>query len=87
MKEPTPKIDLEISDVADIQSLSEKELKLVPYDKKKWQCCVANCNRYANIKYYGPNAPILYRGDWVDISDKIFFCPTQAIQFEAWRRN
>jgi hypothetical protein len=83
VKEPIPHIDLELSDVADIQSLSLDELKLVPFDKKKWQCCIDNCKRYTNIKYYGSGIPVYWQGQWVDIADKIFFCPTHWKLYKA----
>lgn len=83
MKEPIPNIDLELSDVTDIQSLSPAELKLVPFDKKKWYCCVEGCNRYTNVKYYGPGAPVLCHGFWEDVTDRIFFCPNHWKQYKA----
>jgi hypothetical protein len=83
MKEPIPKMELEMSDVADIKSLSEGELKLVPFDKRKWQCCVKGCKRYTNVKYYGPDAPIHWQGQWVDIQDQIFFCSLHWKQYKA----
>jgi hypothetical protein len=83
VKEPIPHIDLELSDVAHIQSLTPDELKLVPFDKKKWQCCVEGCNRYTNVRYYGPDTPVYWQGQWVDLSDQIFFCPIHWKQYKA----
>lgn len=87
MKEPIPKIELELSDVTDIQNLSEEELKLVPFDKKKWQCCVEGCKRYTNVKYYGPDTPVYWRGQWEDLTDSIFFCCLHFKQFKASGRD
>lgn len=83
MKEPAPKIDLELSDVADIQSLSPDELKLVPFDKKKWQCCIEGCKRFTNVKYYGPDTPVYWQGQWENLSDRIFFCHIHWKQYKA----
>src|ERR1051325_35886 len=87
MKEPIPHIDLELSDVADIQSLSAEELKLVPFDKKKWQCCVNGCKRYTNVKYYGPDTPVYWQEQWEDLKDRIFFCPNHWKQYKASGEN
>jgi hypothetical protein len=83
MKEPIPKIDLEMSDVADIQSLSEKELKLVPFDKRKWVCGVAGCSKYTSIKDYGISPQYNWRGIWVDISAEFFLCAIHFKQYKA----
>lgn len=83
MKEPIPDIDLQLSDVADIKSLSPDELKLVPFDKKKWHCCIDDCKRYTNVRYYGSDTPVYWQGQWVDISDQIYFCPTHWRQYKA----
>lgn len=74
MKEPIPKIELDISDVSDIQTLSKEELSMVPCDKRKWLCCVNECSRFTSVNYYGPNIPVLWRGNWVDLESSIFFC-------------
>ena len=87
MKEPIPHIDLELSDVVDIQSLSADELKLVPFDKKKWQCCVDGCNRFTNVKYYGPDTPVFWQRQWVNLKDQIFFCPINSEQYTASGEN
>lgn len=83
MKEPVPALNLELSDVTDIQQLSDKELALVPFDKKKWQCCVGECKRYTNVKYYGSDTPVYWQGQWEDLKDRIFFCPIHWKQYKA----
>jgi hypothetical protein len=83
MKEPMPKMDLELSDVTDIQKLSKEELALVPFDKKKWQCCIESCKRFTNVKYYGPDTPAYWQGEWHDLTNRIFFCPIHWKLFKA----
>lgn len=83
MKELMPAMDLQLSDMAGIQSLSVDELKLVPFDKKKWQCCIENCKRFTNVKYYGLDAPVYWQGQWEDLRDRIFFCPAHWKLYKA----
>lgn len=87
MREPMPKVDLEISDMTDIQQLSNEELALVPFDKKKWLCSVEGCKRYTNVKYYGPDTPIYWQGQWEHITDRIFFCPVHWKLYKASGEN
>lgn len=83
MKEPIPKIDLEMSDVTDIQSLSPDELKLVPFDKKKWICGVVGCGKHTTIKDYGIPPQYNWRGAWIDITTEVFLCANHFKQYKA----
>lgn len=83
MKEPIPKIDLEMSDVADIQSLSAAELNLVPFNKKKWVCGVGGCIKHTGIKDYGISPQYNWRGIWVNITEEFFLCSNHFKQYKA----
>jgi hypothetical protein len=83
MKEPIPKIDLELSDVTDIKSLSPDELKLVPFDKKKWACGVVGCSKLTTIKDYGISPQYNWQGNWIDSTIEVFLCSNHFKQYKA----
>lgn len=82
MKEPIPNIELELSDVVDIKTMSEKELKLVPFDKRKWLCGVKGCTRHTTVKDYGLSPEYYWRGLWVNISTEVFLCVNHFKQYK-----
>lgn len=87
MKEPMHKIELELSDVADIKELSPGELKKVPFEKIKLLCSVNGCCRFTSVKDYGIS-PVYYGfSQWIDLSTIIYFCPKHWREYKAANKN
>lgn len=87
MKEPIPKIELELSDVANIKNLPDDELEMVPYDKKRLQCSVLGCNRFTNVKDYGISPEYYCFGQWHNLNEILFFCPKHWKIFKSYNRD
>lgn len=66
--------DLGIEDMPDIRSLTKLELENVPFDKRRWQCCIKHCSCATTIKDYGISPFFWWRKKWIDLSRNIYIC-------------
>lgn len=62
-------------DIQYIMSLERDKLEFVPYDMKKWQCCVKGCNRFTRVKDFGCS-PYFYTKwrKWMNLRDTVLYC-------------
>jgi hypothetical protein len=87
MKEPTPIMDLELSDMPDLKGLADTELKKVPFERRKLLCSVNGCSRFTHVKDYGISPEFYAFGSWNDLSQTLFFCPKHWKEYKAANRN
>lgn len=87
MKPELPPMDLQISDVADIKSLSREELAKVPFDKWKLFCGIEGCHHFTAVRDYGI-WPEVYRRfsdgvNWLNVYSQIFICAQHFKEYKG----
>lgn len=61
--------------VAYLKNLKPEELQVIPFEIKKWTCCVEGCKGFTRIKDFGISPIFLcFRKKWINLEHCVFYC-------------